>query len=117
MLGTVGLWAMLGVALADPGDVQAPPPPASPTPSTEDAARAEVQRAARLYAEGDPAQARTVLQAAGHLERLRQIIGRHRLTGTLNEPVYRFELSTQEVFKQLAPTPGDLLQNLLDAVR
>ena len=61
--------------------------------------------------------ARTVLKAAGHLERLRQLIGRHRLTGTLNEPVYRFEFSTQEVFKQLAPTPGDLLQNLLDAVR
>jgi len=61
--------------------------------------------------------ARTVLRAAGQLERLRQLIGRHRLTGTLNEPVYRFEFSTREIFKQLAPTSADLFQNLLDVVR
>ena len=61
--------------------------------------------------------ARTVLQAAGQLERLRQLIGRHRLSGTLNEPVYRFEFSTREIFKQPAPTPADLLQSLLDVVR
>lgn len=61
--------------------------------------------------------AHTVLKAAGQLERLRRLIGRHRLTGTLNEPVYRFEFSTQEIFKQLAPGPADLLQGLLDAVR
>lgn len=61
--------------------------------------------------------ASTVLQAAGQLERLRRLIGRHRLTGTLDHPEYRFELSTQEIFKQLAPGPGDLIQQLLDAVR
>jgi hypothetical protein len=60
MLGTVGLWAMLGVALADPGDEAAAPPP---TAAAEASARAEVERAARLYAEGDPAQARALLQA------------------------------------------------------
>lgn len=61
--------------------------------------------------------ARTVLQAAGRLEQLRRLIGRHRLTGTLDAPVYRFEFSTREIFKQLAPTSADLFQNLLDAVR
>ncbi len=61
--------------------------------------------------------ARTVLKAAGQLERLRQLIGRHRLTGTLKQPEYRFEFGTQEVLKQVAPAPADLLQNLLDAVR
>jgi hypothetical protein len=59
----------------------------------------------------------TVLKAAGQLERLRRLIGRHRLTGTLKEPVYRFEFGTQDVFRQLAPAPTDLLQNIFDAVR
>jgi hypothetical protein len=61
--------------------------------------------------------ASTVLKAAGQLERLRRVIGRHRLTGTLKEPQYRFELSTQEVLKSIAPGPADFLQNLFDAVR
>ena len=59
----------------------------------------------------------TVLKAAGQLERLRRLIGRHRLTGTLKEPVYRFEFGTQDVLKQLAPGPTDILQNIFDAVR
>jgi hypothetical protein len=61
--------------------------------------------------------ASTVLKAAGGLERLRRLIGRHRLTGTLDDPDYRFELTTQEIFKQLAPSPGGLFQQLLDAVQ
>lgn len=61
--------------------------------------------------------ASTILKAADRLERLRRLVGRHRLTGTLKNPDYRFELSTQEIFKQLAPVPGDLLENLFDAVR
>ena len=60
--------------------------------------------------------ASTVLKAAGQLERLRRLIGRHRLTGTLDRPEYHFEVGTREVFKQLAPTSGDLLQSLLEAV-
>jgi hypothetical protein len=59
----------------------------------------------------------TVLKAAGQFERLRRLIGRHRILGTLKNPQYRFELSTQEVFRQLAPGPADLIQNLLDVVR
>ncbi len=70
-----------------------------------------------LQAPTTSALARTVLKAAGQLERLRRLIGRHRLTGTIKQPAYRFELGTQEIFKQLAPVPGDLLENLFDAVR
>lgn len=56
--------------------------------------------------------ARTVLKAAGQLERFRRLIGRHRLTGTIKDPHYQFEFSPQDVLKQLAPGPLDLLQNL-----
>jgi len=58
--------------------------------------------------------ATTVLRAAGQLERLRRLIGRHRLTGTIKQPEYRFELSSQDVIKQLAPGPADFLQHLFD---
>lgn len=61
--------------------------------------------------------ARTVLKAAGGLERLRQLVGRHRLTGTLKEPQYRFEVTSQDLLKQLAPGPGDILQGLFDSLR
>ena len=57
----------------------------------------------------------TVLKAAGQLERLRRLIGRHHVTGTIRDPAYRFEFTTQEIFKQLAPgTAGGLLQQLLE---
>ena len=58
-----------------------------------------------------------LLKAAGQLEHLRRLIGRHRITGTLKQPQYRFEYSTQEVFRQLTPDPAGLLQGFLDAVR
>ncbi len=61
--------------------------------------------------------ASTILKAAGQLERLRRLIGRHRITGTLDKPEYRFEFTTQEIFKQLVPGTGDFLQQLLDTVR
>lgn len=61
--------------------------------------------------------ARTVLQAAKRFERLRRLVGRHRLTGTLKEPQYRFEFSVQEVFRQLAPSPVDLLEGLFESVQ
>lgn len=62
--------------------------------------------------------ASTVLKAAGGLERLRRLIGRHRLTGTLDKPEYRFEFTTQELLKQfLGPSPGDLLQDILQQLR
>jgi len=77
----------------------------------------ELSEGTVLEAPATASLASTVLKAAGHLERLRRLIGRHRLTGTLKSPEYRFELSPQEIFKQLAPAPGDLLQNLLDVLR
>ncbi len=77
----------------------------------------ELSEGALLQAPTTASLARTFLQAAGGLERLRRMIGRHRLTGTLQKPQYRFELSPQEVFKQIAPASGELLQQLLDVVR
>jgi hypothetical protein len=59
----------------------------------------------------------TVLQTAGRLDRFRRLLGRHRLTGTLKEPDYRFELSLQELLRQFAPTPTDLLHRVLEGVR
>ncbi len=59
--------------------------------------------------------ANTVLKAAGRLERLRRLIGRHRLVGTLKNPDYHFELSSKDIFKQVAP--ADLLQGILDSLR
>ncbi len=61
--------------------------------------------------------ARTVLQAAKRFERLRRLVGRHRLTGTLDKPQYRFEFSMQDVFKQLTPGPADLIEGLLNSVQ
>jgi hypothetical protein len=61
--------------------------------------------------------ASAVLKAAGQLERLRRLIGRHRLTGTLKDPEYRFEYGTGEVLKQIAPGPTDLLQGILESLR
>jgi hypothetical protein len=77
----------------------------------------ELSEGVVLQAPATSTLASTVLKAAGQLERMRRLIGRHRLTGTLHDPEYRFEFSTQEIFKQLAPAPVDLLHNLLDAVR
>ncbi len=77
----------------------------------------ELSEGVLLQAPATASIAGTVLKAAGQLERLRRLIGRHRVLGTLKEPQYRFELTTQEVFRQLVPGPADLIQNLLDVVR
>ena len=61
--------------------------------------------------------ARTVLNAAGQLERLRRLIGRHRLTGTLKQPDYRFEVGPQETLREMAPGTADILQGLFDRFR
>ena len=77
----------------------------------------ELSEGVLLHAPTTATLAGTVLKAAGQLDRLRRLIGRHRLTGTLTDPEFRFEFSTQELFRQLAPSPADFLQNLLDRVR
>ncbi|MDP3703774.1 MAG: hypothetical protein Q8R78_05245, partial [Candidatus Omnitrophota bacterium] len=61
--------------------------------------------------------ASTILKAAGQLERLRRLIGRHRLVGTLKEPDYRFEVGPQETMKQITPGPTELLQGIIDSLR
>jgi len=70
-----------------------------------------------LQAPSTASVANTMLKAAGQMERLRRLIGRHRLTGTLKKPEYRFELSPGEVFKQLGPGPIELLQGFLESLR
>jgi hypothetical protein len=74
----------------------------------------ELSEGAVLEAPTTASLATTVLRAAGQLERLRRLIGRHRLTGTIKQPEYRFELSSQEVIRSLAPGPADFLQKLFD---
>jgi hypothetical protein len=59
----------------------------------------------------------TVLKAAGQLDRLRRVVGRHRLTGTLDKPDYSFELSMDETIRQVGGAPAHLLESLFDAVR
>ena len=45
----------------------------------------------------------TVLQAMGGLERLRRMIGRHHIGGTLDKPDYKFEVSLDQLLNQLIP--------------
>src|SRR3989338_3994429 len=45
----------------------------------------------------------TVLQAMGGLERLRRMIGRHHIGGTIDKPDYKFEVSLDQLLNQLLP--------------
>jgi hypothetical protein len=58
----------------------------------------------------------SVLKLAGGLERLRRMVGRHHLTGTIKDPDYRFEFGRDELFKKLMPTSGNLLQGVVDTL-
>ena len=61
---------------------------------------------------------KTILKAAGGLERLRRMVGRHRLTGTVAHPEYAFEFNLQELLKGFfQASPGDLLQGVLEQLR
>ncbi|MBI4354334.1 MAG: hypothetical protein HY595_03775 [Candidatus Omnitrophica bacterium] len=44
-----------------------------------------------------------LLKAMGGLERLRRMVGRHRIVGTLDKPEYKFEVSLQELLNQTFP--------------
>jgi len=77
----------------------------------------ELSEGVVLEAPTTSALARAVLKTAGQLDRLRRLIGRHRLTGTLAHPDYRFEFGTQETLQQIAPAPVDLLRDLLKTIR
>lgn len=76
----------------------------------------ELSEGMLLQAPSTASIANTVLKAANRLERFRRLVGRHRLTGTLAQPQYRFEYSLQEVFRQLVPAPEDLLQGLFNSL-
>ncbi len=45
-----------------------------------------------------------LLKAMGGLERLRGIVGRHRIVGTLDKPEYKFEVSLDQLLNQTFPT-------------
>ncbi len=76
----------------------------------------ELSEGMLLQAPSTASIANTVLHAANRLEKFRRLVGRHRLTGTLKQPQYRFEFSLQDVLRQLAPAPEDLLQGLLNTL-
>lgn len=61
--------------------------------------------------------AQVILQAAGRFEQLRQLIGQHRLTGTIEEPIYRFELGAGENLKRVTPGPANLLQGIIRSLQ
>ncbi len=56
----------------------------------------------------------TILKVMGGLERVRQLIGRHRITGTLDKPQYKFEVDLDQVLNQTIPSR---LEQLLDSLR
>jgi len=59
----------------------------------------------------------SVLQTASQLDRIRRMLGRHRLRGTIRNPDYRFEYSPAELIRNLfAPSSGGLLQNLFESL-
>jgi len=48
-----------------------------------------------------PSATRTLLKTVGRLEQVRRLIGRHHLGGTLDKPEYKFEVSLDQILKQL----------------
>ncbi len=60
--------------------------------------------------------ASSVLKTAGTIEKMRRVVGRHRLTGTIQQPDYKFEFSFEELFKNLGPAPGQLIEGLQGAI-
>lgn len=56
----------------------------------------------------------TILKVVGGMERIRSLVGRHRVTGTIDRPEYKFEFSLDQLLTQTLPVQ---LDRLLDAVR
>jgi hypothetical protein len=78
----------------------------------------ELSEATLLQVPTTSSLAGVVLKAAGKLETLRRLVGRHRLTGTIKEPHYRFEVGRQELLNELNPTNRTgLLQDLIKSLR
>ena len=58
--------------------------------------------------------ARTFLKTLGGLERLRRLVGRHHLGGTLDNPQYKFEFTPEQLLSQVLPGG---LERLLESLR
>ena len=57
----------------------------------------------------------TVLKTLGGLERVRRLVGRHHLTGTIEKPQYKFEFSLDQLLNPGVPVGR--LNGLLDRIR
>lgn len=57
---------------------------------------------------------RTILRVMGGAERMRQLVGRHHIGGTLEKPEYKFEFSLEQLLNQVLPAG---LGQLLEGVR
>lgn len=77
----------------------------------------ELSEASLLQAPTTSSITGVVLKAIGKLETLRRLVGRHRLTGTIKQPNYRFEVGQQEMLKEVNPSnPAGLLQDIIKSL-
>ena len=74
----------------------------------------ELSDALILQAPNTATPASAVFKTFGRLEQLRRLIGRHRITGTVDKPRYKFEISLDQIFGQTIPSG---LQYLFDSLR
>ncbi|MBI4341728.1 MAG: DUF748 domain-containing protein [Candidatus Omnitrophica bacterium] len=78
----------------------------------------ELSESTLLQAPTTSSLAGILLKAAGKLETLRRMVGRHTLTGTIKEPKYRFEIGRQELLKEIEPqNPAGFLQDIIKSLR
>ena len=77
----------------------------------------ELSEASLLQAPTTSSITGVVLKAIGKLETLRRLVGRHRLTGTIKKPNYRFEVGQQDILKEVDPSnPAGLLQDIIKSL-
>lgn len=67
-----------------------------------------------LQSPGTTSVAGTMLKTVGGLERLRRMVGRHHVGGTLDDPHYQFQFSLDQLLSQSLPSG---LGQLLDSLR
>lgn len=67
-----------------------------------------------LQAPGTSAVSRTMLNLMGGIERLRRLVGRHHIGGTIDKPEYKFEMGLDQLLNSLLPLPID---RVLDSAR
>ena len=78
----------------------------------------ELSESTLLQAPTTSSLAGVLLKAVGKLETLRRLVGRHRLTGTITHPNYRFQVGRQELLQEVDPAnPTGLLQDIMKSLR